>query len=213
MIPTETRIPLLHDHHTHPLLYAAFMDGLDLGPFPDDTREEAVARIRSHAAGPGWSIAYGWNSARYALAKGDFDDLGPLAVLNLSLHGLVVNDAGLVLFHALDPKPPLLPTGEHPLKDIALKGFPSSEFARVCFAADYDHADWAERGLAVVFARDDEKMILHNRPDLTAGPAEFAHDLPNGCPLRVHYLAPFVDDVADEVRMVIANEEAILSPG
>jgi predicted amidohydrolase YtcJ len=100
------RIPLLRDHHTHPLLYAAFMDGLDLGRSTEDTREEAVSRIRAHRAAdaPGWSVAYGWNSARYPLSEADFEDLPPVAVLNLSLHGLIVNPAGRELLRSADPE-------------------------------------------------------------------------------------------------------------
>lgn len=103
-MPVETlRIPLLHDWHTHPLLYAAFMDGIDLGRDPAATGEQAVGRIRAAASGPGWTIAYGWNSGRYPLAKAEFDDLPPLVVFNLSLHGLVVNDAGRDLLRRTDP--------------------------------------------------------------------------------------------------------------
>jgi predicted amidohydrolase YtcJ len=98
-------IPLLRDRHTHPLLYAAFMDGLDLNRAPAEGRDRAVDRIRAHArtGGAGWAIAYGWNSGRYPLAKEDFDDLPPLVVLNLSLHGLIVNDAGRALLARSDP--------------------------------------------------------------------------------------------------------------
>lgn len=96
-------IPLLRDSHTHPLLYAAFMDGIDLARDAAETRDLAVARIRAHTRGPGWTIAYGWNSGRYPLAKEDFDGLLPLVVLNVSLHGLIVNDAGRALLHQSDP--------------------------------------------------------------------------------------------------------------
>lgn len=99
------RIPLLRDWHTHPLLYAALMDGVDLNRDPGESRERAVARIRRHAASgrAGWTIAYGWNSGRYPLSKEVFDDLPPVVVLNLSLHDLIVNDAGRRLLSQSDP--------------------------------------------------------------------------------------------------------------
>src|SRR5690349_8888094 len=105
MTSESFRIPLLRDWHTHPLLYAAFMEGLDLGRDPAATREEAVDRIRAHAqaAPPGWTIAHGWNSGRYSLAKEDFDDLPPVVVFNVSLHGVIVNDAGRALLQRSDP--------------------------------------------------------------------------------------------------------------
>ncbi len=101
------RIPLLHDHHTHPLLYAAFQDAVDLGADPGAaTTEDAVRRIRERAAAgaAGWTIAYGWNSGRFPLAKAAFDDLGPVVVLNLSLHGLIVNEAGRDVIGRSDPE-------------------------------------------------------------------------------------------------------------
>lgn len=106
MIREPLRLPLLRDWHSHPLLYAAFMDGVDLNRDPAETREEAVGRIRAHAqaGNPGWTIAYGWNSARYPLSKQEFDDLPPLVVFNLSLHGLIVNDAGLALLERSAPE-------------------------------------------------------------------------------------------------------------
>jgi predicted amidohydrolase YtcJ len=105
MVDECFRIPLLRDWHTHPLLYAALMEGIDLNRDPADDREQALARIRAHAqaGNPGWTIACGWNSGRYPLLKQDFDDLPPVVVFNLSLHGLIVNDAGRTLLDRSDP--------------------------------------------------------------------------------------------------------------
>jgi len=103
MAEEQIRISLLKDWHTHPLLYAAFQEGVDLGRADD--REQAVARIRAHAESgrPGWTIGYGWNSGRYALAQRELADLPPVVVFNLSLHGLIVNDAGLDLLRCSAP--------------------------------------------------------------------------------------------------------------
>lgn len=106
-------LPLLRDRHTHPYLYAALADGVDLnegeddrvGP-PDDLRRRAVRRVRDHAARglPGWAIAYGWHSGLYPLTRADFDDLpAPVVVLNLSLHDQIVNAAGRDLLRQTAP--------------------------------------------------------------------------------------------------------------
>jgi len=96
-------IPLLRDRHSHPLLYAALMDSVDLNR-PGETRASALERIRAGAlgGGTGWTIATGWNSGRFALAKADFDDLPAVVVLSLSIHGLIVNDAGRALVRLHD---------------------------------------------------------------------------------------------------------------
>src|SRR5688500_11146827 len=97
------RIPLLRDRHSHPLLYAALMDAVDLNQ-PGETRESAIERVRSRAADGGtrWTIATGWNSGRFPLDESDFDGLPPIVVLSLSIHGLIVNDNGRVLLRAHD---------------------------------------------------------------------------------------------------------------
>ena len=96
-------IPLLRDRHSHPLLYAALLDSVDLNR-PGETRESALERVRERAreGGAGWTIGTGWNSGRFALHKADFDDLPPIVVLNLSIHGLIVNDAGRQLLRSHD---------------------------------------------------------------------------------------------------------------
>lgn len=92
-MPTVS-IPLLRDHHTHPLLYSAFMDAVALGAV--STTTEALARLRERATTTlGLTLAYGWNSGRYPLDPADMSAWGPVVVLNLSLHGLVVNQAGM----------------------------------------------------------------------------------------------------------------------
>jgi predicted amidohydrolase YtcJ len=96
-------IPLLRDRHSHPMLYAALMESVDLNQ-PGETRESAISRIRQRAAdgAAGWTIATGWNSGRFALDKADFDDLPPIVVLSLSIHGLIVNNAGREVVRAQD---------------------------------------------------------------------------------------------------------------
>ena len=103
MTVIRRKIPLLRDRHSHPLLYAALMDSVDLNQ-PGESRESAIARVGGRAAGggTGWTIATGWNSGRVSLQKSDFDGLPPVVVLSLSIHGLIVNDAGRVLLREHD---------------------------------------------------------------------------------------------------------------
>ncbi|HUR21054.1 MAG TPA: amidohydrolase family protein [Vicinamibacterales bacterium] len=95
MAVVRCTIPPLRDRHSHPLLYAALMDAVDLNR-PGESRESALERIRAVAAAgnSAWTIATGWNSGRFALDKSDFDGLPPIVILSLSIHGLIVNDAG-----------------------------------------------------------------------------------------------------------------------
>jgi predicted amidohydrolase YtcJ len=88
-------LPLLYDRHTHPMLYAALADGIDLNQPDVVTRRDALERIRARVRSQSseWTIATGWSSGRYPLSKQDFDDLPPVVVLNISLHGLIANDA------------------------------------------------------------------------------------------------------------------------
>lgn len=99
------RIPLLKDSHTHPLIYAAFMHGIDLGRDAPDSRSTALELIHEHARSRhgGWTIAYGWNNARCTLSAEDFDGLPPVVVFNLSLHGMVVNASGMALLERQSP--------------------------------------------------------------------------------------------------------------
>src|SRR5690606_41004769 len=83
------------------------MDGVDLGRDPAEGREAAVERVRRDAesrSGEGWTIAYAWHSGRYPLFAADFDDLPPVFVLNLSLHGLIVNRSAMAVLERHDPE-------------------------------------------------------------------------------------------------------------
>lgn len=98
-------LPFLNDRHTHPMLYAALADAVDLNQPDILTRETATDRIRTHARGrrAEWTMATGWTTGRYALHQEDFEDLPALVVLSLSLHGLLVNTAGRAAIRQHDP--------------------------------------------------------------------------------------------------------------
>lgn len=97
-------IPLLRDHHSHPFIYTGLMEGVKLSEAA--TREEAILGIRTAAekSGSGWTLAYGWHNGRYSLSPDDLGDLPPIVVLDVSLHGLLLNRAGREAMAATDPE-------------------------------------------------------------------------------------------------------------
>ena len=88
------QIPLLHDHHTHPLFYAAFTTAANLQEVTD--RPTAV-RLIHEAAGrqpANIAIGHGWRSNSFDWPQADFEKLPPAAVFDVSLHALLINRAG-----------------------------------------------------------------------------------------------------------------------
>ena len=89
---TLTKSPLLHDHHTHPLLYAAFNSGVDLS---DATSFEAAADLITSASNrpqaPEVIVAHHWKSNRFPIEQNQLENLPPVAVFNFSLHSVLVN--------------------------------------------------------------------------------------------------------------------------
>ena len=100
------RLPLLHDGHTHPLLYAALIDSVDLDRVPGGA-EEALTALQDSAGNrpTGWTIGHGWDPIRQPLTQSDVDAIDqPVVALHRSLHGLIVNRSGLPMLQALDPE-------------------------------------------------------------------------------------------------------------
>lgn len=81
-------IPPLFDHHSHYSMYAT----LSTMPTLADINDHKTARdiIRGSKTGA-VTIILGWNSSRYALTPADLGEDKPVIVLNLSLHGMVMN--------------------------------------------------------------------------------------------------------------------------
>lgn len=90
---TLVKSPLLHDHHTHPLLYAAFNSGVDLS---DATSFEAAADLIMWAAhrpqAPEVIVAHHWKSNQFPIEQNQLEGLPPVAVFNFSLHSVLVNE-------------------------------------------------------------------------------------------------------------------------
>ena len=79
----EKRIPLLHDHHTHPSTYAAMDTCIDLRAAA--AKDEALARLRQEDDDV--VFALGWNDSLYTFEDDDLARLPPVFILNTSLHG------------------------------------------------------------------------------------------------------------------------------
>ena len=88
---TKYSLPLLTDHHSHPLLYSAFRQSLDLSEV--QTWEEAADKI-SNTPSNGLVVGYGWKDNRFDFPTDAIDRLPAFAVFNLSLHRLLVNASG-----------------------------------------------------------------------------------------------------------------------
>ena len=90
---THANLPLLHDHHTHPLLYAAFYSGVDLS---DATSFEAAADLITSASkrpqAPEVIVAHHWKSNQFPIDQEQLESLPPVAIFNLSLHMVLVNE-------------------------------------------------------------------------------------------------------------------------
>jgi len=86
-----TTIPLLHDNHNHVSLYAAFSSCVDisrLGP-------EEAWNLLAGLPGERLSVVRGWKSFELPMTGAALASLPPVLLINFSLHGFAVSDAGL----------------------------------------------------------------------------------------------------------------------
>lgn len=90
----QIQIPLLHDHHSHPLFYAAFEQGVSLESVID--KPDAQAQLaRGFEKSDGLTVAYGWRSNCFDWSPAELESMPPLAMFNVSLHSLLINRAGM----------------------------------------------------------------------------------------------------------------------
>jgi predicted amidohydrolase YtcJ len=87
----KIQIPLLRDRHTHPFLYASWIDGINI--HDASSKQDALKRIKAQEVSDGEIlIVQGWLDSKFQFVAEDLKSFGPTAVFNLSLHGLVMND-------------------------------------------------------------------------------------------------------------------------
>jgi predicted amidohydrolase YtcJ len=93
---TETfRLPLLADHHTHPLLYAAFSKTVSLMAVRSKTAANNLIVDALNKADSEMIVAHGWRNNHFDWSPQELELLPPVAIFNLSLHSLKMNSAGM----------------------------------------------------------------------------------------------------------------------
>ena len=85
-------LPLLADHHSHPLLYAALMSAVDLSNVRH--QEHALDLINQSSRLAPLVVAHGWKDSFFSFDRSALESLPAVAIFNLSLHNLLVNASG-----------------------------------------------------------------------------------------------------------------------
>ena len=88
-------IPLLKDHHSHPLFYSAFNHAISLDAVHDKQVAENILSQSFEQENGGLTVAHGWRSNRYHWSQNEIELMPPLAVFNVSLHSLTINRGGM----------------------------------------------------------------------------------------------------------------------
>ncbi|MDA7924568.1 amidohydrolase family protein [Mariniblastus sp.] len=88
-------IPLLKDHHSHPLFYSAFNHAISLNAVQDKRMAEAILSHSFENQTGGLTVAHGWRSNHYHWSQAEIERMPPLAVFNVSLHSLIINRGGM----------------------------------------------------------------------------------------------------------------------
>lgn len=148
------RIPLLYDHHTHVSLYAALAGGLNLNRISSKSvAMEMLSALPKDAV----SMVTGWNSGFYDFTQTELDNLPPLVIANLSLHGFKMNVLAME---------PLSKPHEAVVANYKRQAWCESHFPEILAfytsvqELTHDTLDlfWDELGQAGVFSADD--MLL-----------------------------------------------------
>ena len=98
-MPKSVHIPFLKDHHSHPLFYSAFGQAVSLESVTSQT--EAIRQLQDSLADPkhALTVAHGWRSNFFQWDQTELEKLPPIAIFNVSLHSLVINQAGKQILH------------------------------------------------------------------------------------------------------------------
>jgi len=93
-------VPLFHDHHSHISLYAALASCHDIAAL--DARS-ALAFLRA-LPGDRLSVVRGWRTNDLRLGRSELASFPPILLINFSLHGYEISDAGLAYVRAKAPE-------------------------------------------------------------------------------------------------------------
>jgi predicted amidohydrolase YtcJ len=88
---TKERIPLLKDYHTHPYLYAALANCLDISSVTD--KSAALSLISDRFGEEKLVVVTGWYDCYFGFDRSELDTLPPLIIFNISLHHMTMNAA------------------------------------------------------------------------------------------------------------------------
>ncbi len=87
----NTTIPLLHDNHNHVALYSAFSSCLDISSMDSGTAISMLEGLPTERL----TVVRGWKSFELPMTAATLSRLPPMLLVNFSLHGFVVSDAGI----------------------------------------------------------------------------------------------------------------------
>lgn len=88
-------IPLLKDHHSHPLFYSAFNHAISLNSVENkQVADDLLSQSFEHRNGS-LTVAHGWRSNHYRWSQVEIESMPPLAIFNVSLHSLIINRGGM----------------------------------------------------------------------------------------------------------------------
>lgn len=90
----KLQLPLLADHHTHPLLYAAFSKTVSLMSVQSKTAANELIVDAANRADAELVVAHGWRSNHFSWNLEELEKLPAVAIFNVSLHSLRMNSAG-----------------------------------------------------------------------------------------------------------------------
>jgi predicted amidohydrolase YtcJ len=93
-------IPLLHDHHNHPSLYAALSGCSDISAMDSSQARAFLDALPENR----FTIVRGWKTNELPLGKPELARLPPVLLINFSLHGFAVSDAGVSYLEELAPE-------------------------------------------------------------------------------------------------------------
>jgi predicted amidohydrolase YtcJ len=93
-------IPSLRDHHSHSSLYAALSGCPSIHGL---TKEAAMGLLRALPLDR-LSIALGWYNAHVSFTTEDLASLPPVAIVNFSLHGMLLSDKAKERLRQSDPE-------------------------------------------------------------------------------------------------------------
>ena len=84
---TNSETQLLHDHHTHPLLYAAFDLGVDLSAVTSfEMAADLITAASKQPQAPEVIVAHRWKSNQFPIDQKQLANLPPVAVFLSLIH-------------------------------------------------------------------------------------------------------------------------------